>query len=100
MGIFFATFLSNQAASSLAGLLVFMFPGFFLSGMFYPVASFPDVVKEEAGFLPSTHFVAITRGVMVKGQGLDALSEPVMMLVFLSVMMTILSVIFFKKKLR
>lgn len=100
MGIFFATFLSSQAASSLLGLLVFMFPGFFLSGMFYPVSSFPDIVQEESGFLPATHFVEIARGVMVKGQGLEALAEPALMLVFLSVMMTGLSIFFFKKKLR
>lgn len=99
MGIFMATFISNQAAASVLGLLVFMFPGFFLSGMFYPVSSFPDVVQEEAGFLPTTHYVAITRGLLVKGQGLVALSEPALMLIFLTVLMTGLSVFFFKKKL-
>ena len=100
MGIFIATFLSNQAASSVIGLLIFMFPGFFLSGIFYPIDSFPDLVKEEAQWLPSTHFVAITRGLMVKGQGLEALWEPALMLVGVTIMMTALSVFFFKKKLR
>lgn len=99
-GILLATFISNQAAASLIGLLLFMFPGFFLSGMFYPVSSFPDIVKEEAGFLPATHFVTIARGLMVKGQGLTALAEPALMLVFLTVIMTSLSLFFFKKKLR
>ena len=100
MGILIATFLSNQAASSVIGLLVFMFPGFFLSGIFYPVESFPDLVKEESQWLPSTHFVAITRGLMVKGQGLEALWQPALMLVVLTILMTGLSVFFFKKKLR
>lgn len=99
-GILLATFISNQAAASLLGLLLFMFPGFFLSGMFYPVSSFPDIVKEEAGFLPATHFVTIARGLMVKGQGLTALAEPALMLIFLTLLMTGLSLIFFKKKLR
>jgi ABC-2 type transport system permease protein len=100
MGIFLATFLSNQAAASLVGLLIFMFPSFFLSGMFFPVSSFPDIVQEESGMLPTTHFVAITRGLMVKWQGLTALAEPAGMLIFLTVAMTGLSVFFFKKKLR
>jgi len=100
MGILIATFLSNQAASSVIGLLVFMFPGFFLSGIFYPVESFPDLVREESQWLPSTHFVAITRGLMVKGQGLEALWQPTLMLVALTIMMTGLAVFFFKKKLR
>jgi ABC-2 type transport system permease protein len=100
MGIFLTTFISNQSVSSVLGLLIFMFPGFFLSGMFYPVSSFPDLVQEEAGFLPATHFVLISRGVMVKGQGLAELAEPVAMLVVLILMMTGLSVFFFRKKLR
>ncbi len=100
MGLFISLFLSNQAASSLVGLLLFMFPGFFLSGMFYPVSSFPDIVQEESGFLPSTHFVDITRGLMLKGQGLAHLSEPSLMLAALTVMATGLSVFFFKKKLK
>jgi len=99
-GILLATFISSQAAASLLGLLLFMFPGFFLSGMFYPVSSFPDVVKEEAGFLPATHFVTIARGLMVKGQGVTALAEPALMLVALTLLMAGLSLFFFKKKLR
>ncbi|MBN1992618.1 MAG: ABC transporter permease [Anaerolineae bacterium] len=100
MGIFLATFISNQAASSIVALLIFMFPGFFLSGIFYPISSFPDIVKEEAQWLPSTQFVAITRGLMVKGQGLDSLWFPTVMLTVIFLMMTALAVLFFKKKLR
>ncbi len=100
MGLFIATFISSQAASSIIGLLLFLFPGFFLSGIFYPISSFPDLVKEESQWLPSTHFVAITRGLLVKGQGLEALWEPALMLLVLAVMMTVLSVFFFKKKLK
>ena len=100
MGIFMATFISNQAASSIIALLVFMFPGFFLSGIFYPISSMPDLVKEESQWLPSTQFVAITRGLMVKGQGLDALWYPTVMLLVIFLMMTVLAVFFFKKKLK
>lgn len=100
MGIFLATFISNQAASSMVALLIFMFPGFFLSGIFYPISSFPDLVQEEAQFLPSTEFVAITRGLIIKGQGLDALWYPALMLVVIFLMMTVAAVFFFRKKLK
>jgi len=100
MGLLISVFLSSQAAASIIGLLVFLFPSFFLSGIFYPVASFPDLVKEEAQWLPSTHFVAITRGLMVKGQGLEALWEPALILLVLAIVMTSLAVFFFKKRLR
>jgi len=100
MGIFLATFVSNQAASSMVALFMFLFPGFFLSGIFYPVSSFPDIMQEEAQWLPSTQFVAITRGLMIKGQGLDALWFPTAMLIAIFLMMTVLAVLFFKKKLK
>jgi ABC-2 type transport system permease protein len=100
MGIFLATFISNQAASSMVALFIFMFPGFFLSGIFYPVSSFPDIVKEEAQWLPSTQFVAITRGLMVKGLGLQDLWYETAMLIVIFIMMTVLAVLFFKKKLK
>jgi len=100
MGIFLATFVSNQAASSMVAMFIFLFPGFFLSGIFYPVSSFPDIMQEEAQWLPSTQFVAITRGLMIKGQGLDALLFPTAMLIAIFLMMTVLAVFFFKKKLK
>jgi len=100
MGIFLATFISNQAASSMVALFIFLFPGFFLSGIFYPISSFPDIMQEEAQWLPSTQFVAITRGLMIKGQGLDALWFPTVMLIAIFMMMTVLAVFFFKKKLK
>lgn len=99
-GLFLATFLSNQAAASLSGLLLFLFPGFFLSGIFYPVESFPTIVQEEADWLPVTHFVSIARGLMVKGQGLEALVRPTLMLLELAGIMTALALFFFKKRLK
>jgi ABC-2 type transport system permease protein len=100
MGLFMAIFISSQAASSLLGLLFFLFPGFFLTGIFYPVSSFPDLVKEETQWLPATHFVAIIRGLMVKGQGIEALWQPALMLLGLTGLMAVLAVFFFKKKLK
>ncbi len=93
-----ATFLNSQAAASLVGYLFFMFPGFFLSGIFFPVSAFPDLVKMDAAFLPSTPFVAIIRGLMVKGQGVGALWNPALMLFGTGVAMTLFSIFLFKKR--
>jgi len=98
MALFIATFLNSQAAGSLVGFLFFLFPGFFLSGIFFPVSAFPDLVKMDAAFLPSTPFVAIIRGLMVKGQGLGALWNPALMLFGTGIVMTVLAVVAFKKR--
>ncbi len=98
MALFIATFLKSQAAGSLVGFLFFLFPGFFLSGIFFPVSAFPDLVKMDASFLPSTPFVAIIRGLMVKGQGLGALWQPALTLLGTGIVMTLVSIFFFKKR--
>jgi len=98
MALLIGTFLSSQAAASLVGFLFFVFPSFFLSGIFFPVAAFPDLVKMEASFIPSTPFVGIIRGLMVKGQGLDALWLPAVTLLGTGIVVTLLAILFFKKK--
>ncbi len=99
MALFIATFLSSQAAASMIGLLVFIFPAFFLSGVFFPISAFPDMMRMEASFIPSTPFVAVVRGLMIKGQGLEALWPQALLLFGIGVTMTMLSIVFFKKRL-
>jgi ABC-2 type transport system permease protein len=100
MALLMSIFLPSQAAASLVGLLIFLFPGFFLSGIFYPISAFPPVVQHEASFLPSTPFVAVVRGLMIKGQGLEALWSYAAVMFAMGMVMTLLSILLFKKKIR
>jgi ABC-2 type transport system permease protein len=97
IALLIAIFLSSQAAASMVGLLVFLFPGFFLSGIFFPVSAFPDLVKMEASFIPSTPFVAVIRGLMIKGQGLAVLWPQALLLLGMGLAMTLVSVLLFRK---
>jgi ABC-2 type transport system permease protein len=98
MALLMATFLSSQAAASIIGLLVFIFPAFFLSGIFFPISAFPDIMKMEASFIPSTPFVAIVRGLMIKGQGLAFLWPQAALMFGMGIFMTLLAVMLFKKR--
>jgi ABC-2 type transport system permease protein len=100
LALLMSIFLPSQAAASLIGLLVFLFPGFFLSGIFYPISAFPPAVQHEASFLPSTPFVAVVRGLMIKGQGLEALWSQALLMFGMGMVLTFLSVLLFKKKIR
>ncbi len=100
LALLISIFLPSQAAASLVGLLIFLFPGFFLSGIFYPISAFPPAVQHEASFLPSTPFVAVVRGLMIKGQGLEALWSQAVLMFGMGVVLTFLSVLLFKKKIR
>lgn len=98
LALLISIFLSSQAAAAVVGLLIFLFPGFFLSGVFFPISAFPDLVKLEASFIPSTPFVAVVRGLMIKGQGLAVLWPQALTMFGMGVAMTGLSVVLFKKR--
>ena len=100
LALLMSIFLPSQAAASLVGLLIFLFPGFFLSGIFYPISAFPPAVQHEASFLPSTPFVAVGRGLMIKGQGLETLWSHAALMFGVGVVLTFLSILLFKKKIR
>jgi ABC-2 type transport system permease protein len=99
MGIIVGVFMRTQAAALAMSFLVIFFPGFFLTGIFFPIASMPEIARLEASFLPGTHYAIITRGVFLPGIGLDILWPNAVFLIFLGVAFTLVAALFFKKKL-
>ncbi len=73
MGILVGVFMRTQAAALALSFLVIFFPGFFLTGIFFPLASMPEAVRMEAMFLPGTPYATITRGIFLPAIGLDIL---------------------------
>ncbi len=99
MGIIVGVFMPTQAAALALSFLVIFFPGFFLTGIFFPVASMPEMMRMEALGLPGTHYAVITRGVFLPGVGLEVLWPYAVMLVGLGFAFTGVAALFFKKKL-
>lgn len=99
MGTLIGVFMKTQpAALALAFLLIF-FPGFFLTGIFFPISSMPAEVQMEAMLLPGTHYAIITRGVFLRDAGLAVLGLNVLALLGLGLVFTTISALSFKKKL-
>jgi ABC-2 type transport system permease protein len=94
-----SVFVKTQQAAQLGAMLVFFFPGFFLSGIFYPLVSMAPIMKMEAYMVPTTHYVMISRGVFLKGQGLEALWPFALALLVMSILFLALAILLFKKKL-
>jgi ABC-2 type transport system permease protein len=57
------------------------------------------IMKMEAYMVPTTHFVMISRGVFLKGQGLEALWPFALALLVMSMVFMGLAILLFKKKL-
>lgn len=99
MGIVLGAFIRTQAAALALSFLVVFFPGFFLTGIFFPIVSMPEIMRLESIFLPGTHYATITRGIFLTGIGLEVLWPAAVMLVAIGLAFVGLAALFFKKRL-
>jgi ABC-2 type transport system permease protein len=98
MGIIIGVFMRTQAAALAMSFLLIFFPGFFLTGIFFPIASMPEIMRMEALFLPGTHYAVITRGLFLTAVGMDVLWPYTVMLIGLGVVFTGVAALFFRKR--
>lgn len=99
MGLLIGVFIHTQAAAIALSLLLVFYPGFFMTGIFFPIVSMPEEMRMESLMLPGTHYAIITRGLFLPGVGLEVLWSYAVMLLFLGFIFTALSTVFFRKKL-
>jgi ABC-2 type transport system permease protein len=91
--------MKTQPAALALSFLVIFFPGFFMTGIFFPIAAMPEIMRLEALALPGTHYAIITRGVFLTGVGLDVLWPYGLMLAGLGVIFLSIAGLFFRKRL-
>ena len=72
-GIFLSALLRSQLLASQASLMSTYLPALLLSGFIFAIANMPHVLKVVSLIVPARYFVAITRGVFLKGVGLEVL---------------------------
>jgi ABC-2 type transport system permease protein len=69
VGLTFSTFASNQLQAVQGGMFFFL-PSLLLSGFLFPFLGMPLWAQYLGKLLPLSHFVLITRGILLKGNGL------------------------------
>lgn len=99
MGMIIGVFFRTQAGAMALSFLVVFLPGFFLTGIFFPLVAMPGIVRMEAMFLPGSHFAIITRGIFTTGVGIDILWPNATVMFVLGLVFTGVAALFFKKKL-
>ena len=99
MGIIIGVFMKSQAAAMGVSFLMIFFPGFFLTGIFFPIVSMPEIMRLESLGMPGTHYAIITRGIFLPGIGLEILWPYAVMLLILGFSFTGIAALFFRKKL-
>lgn len=99
MGVVVGVFMRTQAAALALSFLLIFFPGFFMTGIFFPIVAMPEIMRVEALALPGTHYAIIARSSFLTAVGLDVLWPYTAMMIFLGVAFTGVAALFFKKRL-
>jgi ABC-2 type transport system permease protein len=74
-------------------------PAFLLSGFMFAIANMPPVVQAITYVVPARYFVALVKGIYLRGVGLETLgTDAVFLAVFAGVVLA-LSIFTFKKRL-
>ncbi|MHB8157087.1 MAG: ABC transporter permease [Desulfocucumaceae bacterium] len=76
----------------------FMLPSILLSGFLFPREAMPEIVQYIGNLIPLTYYLVIIRGIVLKGIGFGYLIPQVVSLLVFSIVLLILSVVKFKKK--
>lgn len=98
MGVLISTVSQNQGqAIQLA--IMFVVPQILLSGLIFPISSMATGVKWIAYILPLSHFIQISRGVMLKATPIAHLRQPILILAAMAVVVLGLAVLRFRRDL-
>jgi ABC-2 type transport system permease protein len=84
-----------EATQAAQGILL---PSIMLSGYIFPLSSLPAPLRVLSEALPATHFVAISRGIIIRGAGFDDLLREVVSLAVISAVLLTASVVIFRRK--
>jgi len=98
LGLMVSSHSSSQmdAMQRAQGLLL---PSVFLSGYVFPLASLPEPVRILSNFIPATHFIQISRGIIIRGADLGDLWVSVLALLGIATLLVIASTRAFQKTL-
>ena len=79
-GLLISTITRTQQVAFLIALLTTMLPTFILSGFVFPIRNMPPVIQGITYFVPSRYFLAALRAIILKGVGLGAVWDQLLLL--------------------
>jgi ABC-2 type transport system permease protein len=95
-----ANFVRNQQTAMFIVMLAFLVPSFFLAGLITPVNTDSLGSLLTSYVLPTTHFVEISRAVLLKGLGARDLARPILVLLGMGMGGIAIGLALFRKKVR
>ena len=98
VGLFISTITRTPQQAMLTSFF-FMIPMMMLSGFVFPIENMPRMFQWLTVVIPLRYFLVILRGIFLKGVGLAALHDEALLLLLLAVVINLLSVSRFRRRL-
>jgi ABC-2 type transport system permease protein len=99
MGLVVSAISNTQQQASMAGQFVIL-PNMFFSGFMFPISSMPPLVQKLTYVIPLRYYIAIVRGIFLKGVGWSELRGDAAILLVYGVLILGLATAFFRKQVR
>jgi ABC-2 type transport system permease protein len=98
IGMFISTLAHTQQEAQIMSVFLLL-PSMVLSGFFFPIAAMPQALQWASRLIPLTYFLIIVRGIVLKGAGLSLLLPEVGALVAFAILVVVLAISRFHKRL-
>lgn len=98
LGMLISSITSTQQQAMTVAFFIIM-PMVLLSGFIYPIENMPEIIQYITYLLPLRYFLVITRGIILKGAGLNVLWDEAVLLALLGLFFITAGVLNFRKRL-
>jgi ABC-2 type transport system permease protein len=98
-GLLISVVTRNQQLAMMFSFLSSMLPALLLSGFMSPIASMPRLIQILTHIIPSRYFLVVTRGIFLKGVGVQAIETEILAIAGFAVALILLSIKKFKTRL-
>lgn len=98
IGLLISTIANTQQEAMLITMFTLM-PSIFLSGFFFPLAAMPAILQWISYVVPLRYFLVISRGIVLKGVGIEAIYTEVIALSIFAVLVMSAAALRFRKHL-
>ena len=86
LGIFISAALRSQVLATQVAVVATYLPALLLSGFLFDLASMPVVLRAISQVVPARYYIAVTRGIFLKGTGIEQLwMQGLSMIIFAAV---------------
>lgn len=99
LGMFISAVARSQLLATQIAMITTFLPAFLLSGFMFPIDVMPPALQAVTYLVPARYFLVVTRGIFLKGVGIEVLRVQGLLMIAFAVIGLTLAVVSFRKEL-